>query len=90
MGPVLFYFVDKEMRLTGNKVPLGYVVEDAEVLLLDENGEEVGNDHMGEIAVKSRYLALGYWRKPELTHAVFRPDPSGGDAADLSHWRLGS
>jgi amino acid adenylation domain-containing protein len=79
-GPVLFYFIDAKMRLPDNNVPLGYVAEGAEVLLLDENGAEVGNNRMGEIAVKSRYLALGYWRQPELTQAVFGPDPSGGDA----------
>jgi amino acid adenylation domain-containing protein len=80
MGTALFYFVDQKTRFTGNKVPLGYVIEEVEVLLLDENGAEVGNDCIGEITVKSRYLALGYWRQPELTQAVFRPDPSGGDA----------
>lgn len=80
MGSVLFYFVDQGTRLPENKVPLGYAVEDAEVLLLDEDGAEVGNDCIGEIAVKSRHLALGYWRQPERTQAVFRPDPSGGDA----------
>jgi amino acid adenylation domain-containing protein len=80
-GPVLLYVVDKEMRLPhAHKVPLGYATEDAEVLLFDENGEEVGDDRVGEIAVKSRYLTLGYWRQPEHTRAVFRPDPSGGDA----------
>jgi amino acid adenylation domain-containing protein len=79
-GPVLLYFVDAEIQLPDNKVPLGYVAEGAEVLLFDENGEEVGQNRIGEIAVKSRYLAFGYWRQPELTQAVFRPDPSGGDA----------
>jgi len=78
-GPVLLYFIDKETQFTGNNVPLGYGVEDTEVLLLDANAEEVGNDRIGEIVVKSRYLALGYWRQPELTRVVFRPDPSGGD-----------
>ena len=90
-GPVLLYFVNTEMRLPDNKVPLGYVVEGAEVLLFDENGEEVGNNRMGEIAVKSCYLALGYWRQPERTRTAFRPDPSGGDAriyytGDLGRW----
>jgi amino acid adenylation domain-containing protein len=79
-GPVLDYFVDMKMQLPDVNLPLGYVAEGAEVLLLDENGAEVGNNRMGEIAVKSRYLALGYWRQPELTQAVFRPDPSGGEA----------
>jgi non-ribosomal peptide synthetase component F/acyl carrier protein len=79
-GPVLNYFVDTKMRLPDNKVPLGYVAEDTEVLLFDENDEEVGDDRTGEIAVKSRYLASGYWRQPELTQAVFQLDPSGGEA----------
>ena len=34
---------------------------------------------MGEIAVKSRYLSPGYWRRPDLTEARFLPDPNGGD-----------
>jgi acyl carrier protein len=35
---------------------------------------------VGEICVKSRYISLGYWRDPERTKAVFRPDPVGGGA----------
>jgi non-ribosomal peptide synthetase component F/acyl carrier protein len=90
-GPVLFYFADQEVPLPDRKVPLGYVTDDAEVMLFNENGEEVGKNCMGEIAVKSRYLALGYWRQLELTRAVFRQDPSGGDAriyhtGDLGRW----
>ena len=30
--------------------------------------------------MRSRYLALGYWRRPELTQTVFLADPEGGDA----------
>src|SRR5207249_4371061 len=48
--------------------------------LLDDAGEEVEPGDTGEIAVRSRYLAPGYWRKPELTRAVFLPDPTGGSA----------
>jgi len=29
------------------------------------------------VVVRSRYLALGYWRQPELTEARFGADPSG-------------
>jgi acyl carrier protein len=46
---------------------------------LDETGREVGADQVGEIAVRSRYLALGYWRRPDLTEAAFIPDPRDGD-----------
>ena len=30
--------------------------------------------------MRSRYLSPGYWRRPDLTQAVFLPDPEGGDA----------
>ena len=60
-------------------MPVGYPVEGIELLLIDENGKEVGDDQIGEIVVRSRYLALGYWRRPDLTEAKFFPDPEGGD-----------
>ncbi len=34
---------------------------------------------MGEIVVRSRYLATGYWRQPELTAERFKADPGGGE-----------
>jgi len=45
------------------------------VILIDDNGDEVESGKIGEIAVKSQYLAKGYWRKPDLTHAAFKEDP---------------
>ena len=61
------------------KVPVGYPVTDKEVLLLDEQGQPVGPGQIGEIVVRSRYLAIGYWRQPELTAAAFAADPWGGE-----------
>jgi amino acid adenylation domain-containing protein len=73
------YFIDKETQIVGDLVPAGYPVIDKEVLLLNDDGAEVGYNQIGEIAVKSRYLRLGYWRRPDLTKTRFQPDPSGGD-----------
>ncbi|MHC4593265.1 MAG: AMP-binding protein [Planctomycetota bacterium] len=71
------------IKLAGEPVckrePVGYPVEDNEILLLDEDGNEVEPGEIGEIAVKSRYLSPGYWRRPDLTEASFLPDPKGGD-----------
>ncbi|HEU4771423.1 MAG TPA: condensation domain-containing protein, partial [Candidatus Udaeobacter sp.] len=58
---------------------VGYPLEDKEVLLLDDDGNEVGANEVGEIAVRSRYLSPGYWRRPELTASKFKADPNGGD-----------
>jgi amino acid adenylation domain-containing protein len=66
------YVIDRNTEITGNIVPVGYQTEDVEVLLLDDGGKEVGVDAVGEIAVKSRYLSLGYWPQPDLTQSNFR------------------
>jgi amino acid adenylation domain-containing protein len=73
------YFVDQEVSIPDSVVPVGYPEEGVQVLLLDEAGQEVGVGAVGQIAVKSRALALGYWRRPDLTQARFLPDPHGGD-----------
>ena len=41
------------------------------IRLLDEPGNEVATDDIGEIAVESRYLARGYFRRQDLTDAAF-------------------
>jgi amino acid adenylation domain-containing protein len=73
------YFITHDWRGDGKKVPVGYTVPDKEIVLLDRTGSEVGTGQIGEIAVRSKYLALGYWRQPELTRAAFIADPRGGD-----------
>jgi thioesterase domain-containing protein len=49
-----------------------------DVLLLDPAGRPVPAGEVGEIVVRSAYLAVGYWDRPDLTEAAFRPDPAGG------------
>ena len=78
-GSVRWYFIGKEIRIAGSNVPVGYPVEDNEVLLFDDAGKAVGLGQVGEIAVKSRYLSPGYWRRPELSQSAFLPDSEGGD-----------
>ena len=56
------FIVDKDTKIENSIVPIGYAVEDMEVVLLDEAGVEVKNGNIGEIALKSEYLALGYWQ----------------------------
>jgi len=60
-----------------NKVPVGYPIEETEIILFDDNGQVT--DFYGEIGILSPYLALGYWQQPYLTEKVFCADPSGGD-----------
>ena len=73
------YFVDKKTQISGTNVPAGYAPQDKQVLLLSDEGQEVGVNQIGEIAVRSRYLSPGYWNKPEVTQAVFLQDPAEGE-----------
>jgi len=78
-GNLRFYLIDKDTEIDGEIVPVGYEVEGNEILLLDDDGKEVGFDRPGEIVVKSRYLSRGYWQKTELTDAAFAAVPGEVD-----------
>ena len=71
--------MDKKIQVNDNNVPVGYPLEDIEVLLLDDDGKEVAFNEIGEMSVRSRYLSPGYWRRPELSQVKFLSDPNGGD-----------
>jgi len=78
-GGMATYYIDHETSLDEPTVPVGYPVPDNEVILVDDCGNAVGPGDTGEIAVRSRHLALGYWRRPDLTRERFHDDPTGGD-----------
>lgn len=78
-SPIRQFFVDCGTPIASATVPAGYPLADAEVRLLDEEGKTVPQGEPGEIAVRSRYLSPGYWRRPDLTRAAYLPDPDGGD-----------
>lgn len=73
------YVANTQSRPSGNHLPIGFATEDMQTLLLDENGDEVVPGEVGEIAIRSRYLARGYWRQPELTSACFISNPDQPD-----------
>ncbi|WP_084655392.1 condensation domain-containing protein [Nocardia altamirensis] len=56
-------------------VPIGYPVEGVDVELIDGVGRPT--EVYGELALRSQYVALGYWHRPELTEKVFGTGPDG-------------
>ncbi|MFJ9249632.1 long-chain fatty acid--CoA ligase [Streptomyces sp. NPDC101776] len=52
---------------------IGTPIQDVEVRLLDEKGQDVSADEIGELAVRGPNLMKGYWNRPEET-AVAIPD----------------
>ena len=74
----LLGFVGHEAPQLSSSVPIGYPVEATEVLLLDAAGQPT--PVRGEIALKSRFLALGYWNEPDLTRQAFLTAPDDPSA----------
>ena len=71
--------IDRNFSFPLEGSPVGYPRRNKKVLLLDENGHEVLPGEIGEIAVKTRNMKPGYWRRPDLTKAKFRYGSPGDD-----------
>lgn len=72
-GSLRMFFLEKGTELRDNLIPVGFAVPDNEILLLDETGAQAARDE-GEIAVRTRYVSPGYWRRPDLTADFFLSD----------------
>jgi acyl-coenzyme A synthetase/AMP-(fatty) acid ligase/thioesterase domain-containing protein/acyl carrier protein len=70
------YFVPRVMQDDG-AVPIGWPVHGKEIVLVDEDGLLVLSGQVGEIAVRSHFLADGYANDPDLTRARFVPQTDG-------------
>ena len=73
---VLHMSIDRNTTITGPDVPIGRPRPDVEVRLIDEAGNDVPDNEPGQLIVRSRTVARGYWNAPELTAAHFTFDPS--------------
>ena len=74
---VSYFFINKNSAIE-DRVPAGYPLEGNEVAIIGDSGKPVAPGEIGEIAVRSAYLAAGYWRQGKLTRAKFLADPKGG------------
>src|ERR1700761_757124 len=51
----------------GGQGAMGYAAPIVRLRILDENGNEVPNGTVGEIALRGPTVSSGYWNRPELT-----------------------
>lgn len=80
------YRMDQDTPLPAGRVPAGYALDGVEILIVDGDGHPVGTGQAGEVVVRSRHLSPGYWRQPDLTRAMFLPDPDDGQ---MRNYRTG-
>ncbi|MDP2305404.1 MAG: AMP-binding protein [Pseudomonadota bacterium] len=66
------YLIEHGTGLDGQTVPVGHATQDMRIDVVDESGRPVPAGTLGEVVVTSRYLARGYWRRPDLSAAAFR------------------
>jgi len=64
-------------------VPIGRVVDDEELLILDEELRPLPVGEVGEICIAGVGLSPGYWGDPERTAAAFPPDPRSDDGSRI-------
>jgi sugar O-acyltransferase (sialic acid O-acetyltransferase NeuD family) len=66
------YIMTHDTNLSGPTAPAGYAVsEDRQVVILDRQHREVQNGDIGEIGIRSDFMAAGYWRNEALTREQF-------------------
>ena len=75
-GLVRQFFALATWAMPGTLLPVGYPVQDMEILIVDDAHKPIPRGEVGEIAVRSRYLAVGYWENPSLTAQRFLADES--------------
>ena len=54
---------------------MGRAIPNAEILVVDENGDPCGPNEPGELVHRGALVSLGYWNDPERTAERFRPAP---------------
>lgn len=70
------WFLPRHYREQGASVPVGFILPGIEYAVVDENGGEAAPGLEGELLVRSRYTALGYWdggRHVPLPASLFAP-----------------
>jgi long-chain acyl-CoA synthetase len=75
-GPTECSPVTSVNPIGGRRKPLtiGVPIPGVEMKVMDDAGQEVPVNTLGEVCVRGRSVMKGYWRQPEETRQVFHPD----------------
>ena len=65
------YFHLIQLPNEDDSIPIGYVWNNTEVLIVDENDVDVNDGEIGELLVRSATMMKGYWGKAELSQKAF-------------------
>ncbi len=82
-GNVMHAHMTRDTPVPGPLVPMGRPIAGVDAWVIDEEGNEAGDDVVGELVVRSAYVARGYWNAPELTRETFTFDASRPDTTTV-------
>ncbi len=75
-APMMQWFVNEAVRGDDDRIPIGYPLPGNALAVVDEDGEPVADGEVGELLVRSPYVALGCWTAGRCDSRDF---PSDGD-----------
>jgi len=58
---------------------VGIAIPNTEMWIVDEDGNKVGPDTVGELVIRGATVMKGYWEKPESTAKKLKPGPLPGE-----------
>jgi amino acid adenylation domain-containing protein len=58
---------------------VGIAIPNTELWIVDENGDKVAPDTVGELVIRGPTVMKGYWEKPEATARKLKPGPVPGE-----------
>lgn len=89
----IYYLVDREFR-DDEPIPIGVPCDNVDALVIDEDGNLIKEKgKIGELLIRSSFLACGYYNNPEKTKEVFIQNPLNNSypetvycTGDLVYW----
>lgn len=88
-GSIASLVLNKQSKVDGNILPVGYVAKGKQVLIMDDQDRVLGFDQVGEIVVKSRNLPRGLWQHGQLTLEAYESDASDDEMRTFRTGDLG-
>ncbi len=77
-----YYIVDRAFE-DDEPLPIGKPCQNTNIVILNEQQEESAKGEIGELCIRGRSLALGYYKNPEKSSEVFVQNPLNKEYRDL-------